>query len=863
MNIKILKFLKILIPIVLISIIILISYNTYKDIAEKTKIVPIMVIPNNASLILQVNSIEKLKESLSKNKLIENLKSIDNFKKFLKNSEKIYEFIIDNNNYFRHEQLFVSVHNIDNNVFSLYTFNYNEEYTQNKILEIFSNEIKQINTKQEIYFCGKSKNFYGFYEDLMFISINKNLILEAQKTANNQSNNLLNNNGFNKSYKSLNSSSDINLIVNYNNIFKLNNNVTTNNPSLDNFYDWTSLDISMDDNLILGNSFSSHDNSKTNLINSLYNQKSTNSNILKIAPENTNLIFYLSFNNFILFNTNISKVLKQNKYYNQLQNNKEQIFNQYAFDYNNFKNEINSEVGLFNNSYELTNEEKFIFFNVKQSSNAISLIQPLIKKTSSYNNLTINEIIDSNFTYNLFGDLFKSKNKYFTIIDNFFIFNESKDNLKKIIDSYNLNNTLNNEKGFKKLNSIISNKANLYLYVKPTKAISYAKKLFSIKENMHINIDSLETIVGFSLNINTSENGSVHNFAILDDIQFSKGINKLWSYSHDKTIVMNPQFIDNHFTNTKMILFQDDNNILSAINDKGKKMWEININDKIIGEISFIDIYNNNKYQALFNTEKFLYLIDRNGKLVNGFPKKLPSETNLGHSLFDYDNEKKYRIMIVGKDNYLYNLDKKGNKIDGWLYKKTLNPLTQKPEHFVVNNKDYILNATNNNSIRLLARNGSDRQVFKDIPFFKTKFKINLQGEIYAITLDNKLWIANVDGISKSISIPITSNNSIIQSHYDGYYFSNNETLIYIDVYDDNNQKIQYLDSKIKNIINYEDFLIVLTEKMIYLFENHKIVKGFPLDSDGYFNISDINFNKKPDLTNINEGIVNNIELIN
>ena len=260
--------------------------------------------------------------------------------------------------------MFVSVHNIDNNVFSLYTFNYNEEYTQNKILEIFSNEIKQINTKQEIYFCGKSKNFYGFYEDLMFISINKNLILEAQKTANNQSNNLLNYNGFNKSYKSLNSSSDINLIVNYNNIFKLNNNVTTNNPSLDNFYDWISLDISMDDNLILGNSFSSHDNSKTNLINSLYNQKSTNSNILKIAPENTNLIFYLSFNNFILFNTNISKVLKQNKYYNQLQNNKEQIFNQYAFDYNNFKNEINSEVGLFNNSYELTNEEKFIFLTL-------------------------------------------------------------------------------------------------------------------------------------------------------------------------------------------------------------------------------------------------------------------------------------------------------------------------------------------------------------------------------------------------------------------------------------------------------------------------------------------------------------------
>ena len=43
--------------------------------------------------------------------------------------------------------------------------------------------------------------------------------------------------------------------------------------------------------------------------------------------------------------------------------------------------------------------------------------------------------------------------------------------------------------------------------------------------------------------------------------------------------------------------------------------------EKIIGDISTIDMYSNNKYQALFNTRYKLHIIDRNGKHVDGFPK--------------------------------------------------------------------------------------------------------------------------------------------------------------------------------------------------------------------------------------------------
>lgn len=864
---KLYNFFKILIPIILISTIILISYNTYKKTTNKIETKPINVIPSNAALILQINNINVFKESLLQNKLINNLKSIDFINDFLSETIQLCNILTTNKKYFNTNKLFISIHNNNNNKPSiLYTFNFNKENedSQSKIIKLFSKKNKKINTEQNLYYSDKSNNFYSFYDNIIFFSDDKNLLIQVIKTANQNSPNLLKNQSFTASYNSINVNSDINLIINYNSLLTLNNQITLNNPLLKHFFDWTSTDITLSENLILGNGFSTHEKNKINLINTLHNQNVVNTNFLKIIPEKTNFLFSLNFSNAVMFNKNISELLSQTKYLKQLKDNKSHIYNRYNFDYNNFINEINSEIGFFNNSDDLTtNKENSIYFNIKDPSNAISLIQPLIKRSSTYNNFIINELADSNFNYNLFGDLFKANSSHFTIIDNYMIFNKSKVQIEKIIDAYNLKNTLNNKQGFNKLNSIISNSSNLYLYIKPKKAISYSKTLFSVEDNTQTNIDSLESIIGFSLNINTIDNGSIHNFAILNDNKYTKEINKLWSYSTDTTVNMNPQFIDNHFTNTKLTLIQDNNNILTGINDMGEALWKINIDSKILGEINFIDFYKNNKIQALFNTNKFLYIVDRNGKLVSGFPKQLPFETNLGHSLFDYDKERKYRILVVGNNNNLYNLDKKGEIVDGWKYKKTTNPIIQKPIHLVVKNKDYIIEATNNNTIRLLARNGSERVLFNKLPFFKTKFKISASGEIYAITDDNKLWIANVNGITKSINIPITSSQSSVQSYINGYYFSDNEALIFIDIDDNNKQNIQYLDSEIKNINLYSNYLIVTTKNKLYIFKNHDIIKGFPVESDGYFNISDINYNEKPDLVNVNEGVINNIELLN
>ena len=46
-----------------------------------------------------------------------------------------------------------------------------------------------------------------------------------------------------------------------------------------------------------------------------------------------------------------------------------------------------------------------------------------------------------------------------------------------------------------------------------------------------------------------------------------------------------------------MIVVQNNNNKVFAINSKGEEMWNIQLNSKILGDISSIDFYQNNKFE--------------------------------------------------------------------------------------------------------------------------------------------------------------------------------------------------------------------------------------------------------------------------
>ena len=66
-----------------------------------------------------------------------------------------------------------------------------------------------------------------------------------------------------------------------------------------------------------------------------------------------------------------------------------------------------------------------------------------------------------------------------------------------------------------------------------------------------------------------------------------------------------------------------------------------------------------------------MHILDRNGNYVERYPVKLRAPATNGLAVFDYENNKDYRLFICGNDRLVYLYDKSGNTVKGWKQFKT------------------------------------------------------------------------------------------------------------------------------------------------------------------------------------------------
>lgn len=122
----------------------------------------------------------------------------------------------------------------------------------------------------------------------------------------------------------------------------------------------------------------------------------------------------------------------------------------------------------------------------------------------------------------------------------------------------------------------------------------------------------------------------------------------------------------NGATGESNLLLQQPNMYLVLQEMSGKGIWGIPFKTPLCGRVESVDYYNNGKIQFLFASTSKLYLLDRLGRFVKGFPVDLGKEVLLGPDVYDFTGAKGYRVMVLHKDNSLelYNLH--GHRPEGW-----------------------------------------------------------------------------------------------------------------------------------------------------------------------------------------------------
>ena len=167
--------------------------------------------------------------------------------------------------------------------------------------------------------------------------------------------------------------------------------------------------------------------------------------------------------------------------------------------------------------------------------------------------------------------------------------------------------------------------------------------------------------------------------------------NKVQVLERDTTVVIpaGPFPVMNSGTGKTNSFYQNANLFLCLNDENGKGVWGVPFKQSICGYVESIDYYNNGKIQFLFAAGSGLYLIDRLGRFVGGFPVDLGKPVLLGPQVYDFTGAKGYTAMVLHKDNALEMYNLHGRKPDGW--KGIYAPETVKalPELLEIKDKKY------------------------------------------------------------------------------------------------------------------------------------------------------------------------------
>jgi hypothetical protein len=167
--------------------------------------------------------------------------------------------------------------------------------------------------------------------------------------------------------------------------------------------------------------------------------------------------------------------------------------------------------------------------------------------------------------------------------------------------------------------------------------------------------------------------------------------NKVQVMERDTTVEVpaGPYTVYNYYTKKNNQLYQNASLSICLNDENGKGVWGIPFKESLCGRVQDIDYYKNGKIQFLFAAGDRLYLLDRLGHWVNGFPVKLPKAVLLGPDVYDFTGAGGYTVMVLHKDNSLERYNLHGQKPDGWKGISAPETVKNLPELLEVKGKNY------------------------------------------------------------------------------------------------------------------------------------------------------------------------------
>ena len=311
--------------------------------------------------------------------------------------------------------------------------------------------------------------------------------------------------------------------------------------------------------------------------------------------------------------------------------------------------------------------------------------------------------------------LFHQKTKYAFFVDDYLILACEKNTCTKFHEKVKNGVVLSDNENFRRFYSgNISEECNFlrYDYLPQTYTPNYLEK--KIKNKIDGFPELFRKFHSSGVQLIAGKNQLIMQGYLLYSPTSNESRQSVWETRLDTGLATQPELVVNHNTGLSEIFAQDISGNIYLISSTGNIIWKKNISGVKKGKVFQVDYFQNNKLQFLFNTKNQIHLIDRNGKDVEGFPLTLKFPATNSINVFDYDNNKDYRIIYCDSLKKINLIKINGKNVDGFQSSVTLNGVSKPAEWHRVASKDYLLLTDTTGYLYAMSRKGETRMKFKD-----------------------------------------------------------------------------------------------------------------------------------------------------
>lgn len=702
-------------------------------------------IPTDAGILIEASKPQSLYEKLNNNKVWQEIMTIEacqSTNSFLYQIDTTIRNNAGYTNWINRLKISISLHpHGPDNFSTLYTVALNKQIGDKEAVEIIKEHIPDYEIKKydgiPIYsYDTESHKIYFCVTQGIALLSQSGILIEKAVRQSQTKHNLLEDQSFSQIRKTTGANTDANLFIHPERAGRLLSGLSKNRlrsltSQIGEFSSWMALDLSSRQDFLLFNGFSHTDESLQDYLSILQQHKPKTIRSTQAIPASTQLAVILTFNSFEQYLEDYKNHLSSHDKLNSYLERIGQINQQYNMDIEkDLAVFINREISFMKTDMRgiPADENQFILLETTSQSLAKKMLTQYTHQHAVLNKAKLSKF-QSNYTidkessfslslfpeptifHTLFGEVYSLSNKelWYTFLDQYVLFGTSKKAIAAYIHNYILRRSLLTHYGYKDISEYAVEQANLMVYADLRSLADNNKAFLSKKTSSALNkTPSIANIQSLLLEINATDEYLYHNLVIHHSTEEHITAKTEWECLLDAPVNIKPAVVINHQTNEREVFVQDKHNNIYLINKAGRILWKIPIDAPIMSDIYQIDFYKNNKLQLLFNTKDKIYLIDRNGNAVENYPIQLRSQASAPLSLFDYENNKKYRFFIACKDRSIYCYNKEGRLVQGWQFNKSETPVTHPIQHFRIGTRDYIFISDQYNSY-ILNRRGETR----------------------------------------------------------------------------------------------------------------------------------------------------------